>query len=44
MSHSNNPKIHHRRSIKWAWDKLNGGIGNQVMESQEPYNDEVWMV
>ena len=28
----------------WELDTLHGGIGNQVMESQAPYNDEVWMV
>jgi REP element-mobilizing transposase RayT len=33
----NNPK-------KWAMDKLNGGIGNQVMESTTEYNSEVWMI
>gem|GEM_PF-210052 len=30
--------------VKWALDKLNGGIGNQVLESQAPYNNEAWMV
>ena len=28
---------------KWAMDKLNGGDGNQVMESPVGYNAEVWM-
>jgi hypothetical protein len=29
---------------KWEMDKLNGGIGNQVMESQSRYNEMSWMV
>ena len=29
---------------KWALDKLNGGVGNQVMEPQATYNEEAWMV
>ena len=29
---------------KWAMDKLNGGNGNQVMESVVAYNDEAWMI
>jgi len=29
---------------KWAMDKLNGGIGNQVMESTTEYNLEAWTV
>nr|WP_319396212.1 transposase [uncultured Desulfobacter sp.] len=29
---------------RWEWDKLNGGIGNQVMESRTAYDTEVWMV
>ncbi len=29
---------------KWENDKLNGGIGNQVMESTIEYNLEVWMI
>jgi len=36
---------------KWALDKLNGGIGNQVMESAAMYgqkmfcpNEKAWMV
>jgi REP element-mobilizing transposase RayT len=29
---------------KWALDKLNGGVGNQVMEAAAPYNDEGWMI
>jgi len=33
----NNPK-------KWTDDKLNGGVGNSVMEDCEPYNEETWMV
>jgi REP element-mobilizing transposase RayT len=28
---------------KWAMDKLNGGDGNQVMESPVGYNAEAWM-
>jgi len=30
--------------IKWKGDKLNGGVGNFVMESSAPYNEENWMV
>lgn len=30
--------------VKWANDKLNGGIGNCVMEPQPEYNNEIWMV
>jgi len=37
MKIKNNP-------IKWDWDKLNGGPGNIVMESNSPYNEEIWMV
>jgi len=33
----NNPK-------NWFNDKLNGGIGNIVMESLDPYNHQSWMV
>jgi REP-associated tyrosine transposase len=33
----NNPR-------KWSDDKLNGGNGNIVMESQSPYGQEIWMV
>ena len=29
---------------KWQFDKLNGGMGNQVMELPEHYNEEKWMV
>jgi len=29
---------------KWGNDKLNGGIGNQVMESPAIYNEEPWMI
>ena len=29
---------------KWEMDKLNNGAGNQVMEPQAIYNEEVWMV
>ena len=29
---------------KWTFDKLNGGIGNQVMEPQAEYNHEAWMI
>ena len=29
---------------KWQNDKLNGGSGNQVMEPQTLYSEEVWMV
>ena len=29
---------------KWAWDTLNGGTGNHVLESPAPYNHEIWMV
>jgi len=28
----------------WEDDKLNGGRGNEVLENQEGYNDEIWMV
>ena len=30
--------------IKWEKDKLNGGKGNIVMESQTEYNSEIWMI
>jgi len=30
--------------VKWENDKLNGGIGNIVMESPAEYNSEIWMV
>ena len=33
----NNPK-------KWALDKLNGGMGNAVMEQSPFYNQEAWMI
>ncbi|HFE37725.1 MAG TPA: hypothetical protein ENK06_04795, partial [Gammaproteobacteria bacterium] len=33
----NNPK-------QWAMDKLNGGVGNQVMEEITEYGHEVWMI
>ena len=29
---------------KWQNDKLNGGCGNQVMEPQTIYGEEIWMV
>jgi len=29
---------------KWAMDKLNNGVGNQVMELSEQYNEASWMV
>jgi REP element-mobilizing transposase RayT len=29
---------------KWEQDKLNGGSGNQVMESPARYNNEEWMI
>ena len=29
---------------KWEFDKLNGGTGNQVMESRAEYDTEAWMV
>ena len=29
---------------KWGLDKLNGGSGNVVMETQLEYNSEIWMV
>ena len=29
---------------KWGNDKLNGGIGNHVMESPAIYNEAPWMV
>lgn len=29
---------------KWALDKLNGGIGNAVMDQFSPYNQDIWMV
>ena len=29
---------------KWALDKLNGGMGNSVMEPSETYNQEAWMI
>jgi len=29
---------------KWGMDKLNGGIGNQVMELSVSYNHEAWMI
>lgn len=30
--------------MNWNRDKLNGGVGNVVMESSAPYNEENWMV
>jgi len=33
----NNPK-------NWFNDKLNGGVGNSVMESLETYNHQIWMI
>ena len=30
--------------IKWGQDKLNGDLGNRVMEPSAEYNKEVWMV
>ena len=30
--------------VKWEQDKLNGGSGNQVMESLARYNNEEWMI
>ena len=29
---------------KWIQDKLNGGVGNLVMEPQAIYNEEAWMI
>ncbi len=29
---------------KWAMDKLNGGMGNRVMEPSAQYNNETWMI
>ena len=29
---------------KWALDKLNGGVGNQVMEQSPRYGMEAWMI
>ncbi len=28
---------------KWELDKLNGGTGNQIMESRAAYDTEAWM-
>jgi hypothetical protein len=33
-----------RNPEKWENDKLNGGLGNVVMENYTAYNDELWMV
>jgi len=30
--------------IKWKNDKLNGGVGNIVMELPAEYNSEIWMI